>query len=159
MDKNFYMLLWGGLFFLFIGLWMVKRDREWMQIWNANMDEKENSLYELYESLEEIMNEMYYLYREGYNIEAGPPPAMDDGYDPVLADQDPQDHRDDTVHETQAETKKDTQDQNPEGHRYRLITDLSDQGLSVEEIARRLGIGKGEITLVLKFHKGRERIQ
>ena len=37
-------------------------------------DRKENSPYELYESLEEIMNEMIYQYRD--RDSAGPPPLQ-----------------------------------------------------------------------------------
>ena len=73
MGKSFYILLWGGLFFLSIGLWMMKRDRDEMRMREARMIEKENSLYELYESLK-IMNEMIYHYRIG--IVQSPPPLQ-----------------------------------------------------------------------------------
>ena len=40
MGKSFYILLWGGLFFLSIGLWMMKRDRDEMRMREARMIER-----------------------------------------------------------------------------------------------------------------------
>ena len=153
MGKGFYILLWGGLFFLSIGLWMMKRDRDDMRMREAKMIEKENSLYELYESLEEIMNEMIYLYGDEYSTEPAPITPNLDSNDPVLEEKDQKNFKEDIGNKNQDEPGE-LQDRGCENQTYRQITDLIDQGFSVEEIAKELGVGKGEIMLVLKLYKG-----
>jgi DNA-directed RNA polymerase specialized sigma24 family protein len=153
MGKSFYILLWGGLFFLSIGLWMMKRDRDEMRMREARMIEKENSLYELYESLEEIMNEMIYHYRDRDSAESTPITTKDDRYDPVLETIDQQSTIEKSEYESQDKVEG-LRVLDSERQKYHQITSLIDQGFSIEEIAKELGIGKGEIMLVLKLYKG-----
>ena len=173
MGDNFYLLLWGGLFFLVIGLLMRKKDRDEIQLINRRMEEKENDLYELYQSLEEVMNEMDYLYRDRIEIEPSEINFQKKETNPVPyeeqegKDQVKEKDTKDTIEEKNIKKEKekmhevrdsemdvdDEPSKKPSANKYQRVMELKSQGYSEEEIARELMLGKGEVRLILGFNK------
>lgn len=153
MGDSLYMLLLGGLFFIFLGIYMWKKEKDELHLMTSKMIEKENDLLELYESLEEIMNQIHYFGQQGLDGEA------------AIAQEDKNSTNDIKI---DLEAKGDFtyndifEDNNPpimnEGetsfsgsNKYSIIKELQTEGLGVEEIAKRLGMGKGEVELFINF--------
>ncbi len=155
MVENIGTLMWGGLFFIAIGLWMWKKDRDQIQAIDNRIAQKEKDLYELYQSLEEIMQEMSYLYSQS-NLTLQYQEPQNVGYQEQNSEGQNTEEQDKEVQNgfTANTDEEYTTEENINKH-YRVIQ-LRNQGYDEEEIARQLGIGKGEVRLILGFKRERE---
>lgn len=187
MDNSLLMLLWGGISFLVIGLWMLKKDREQIRVIESRLVDKENNLYELYQSLEEIIDDMVISYREHtaeekvsraqalkLGEEKPAPSAMEGNND--LEDGGDASVYDDSILQYQWEVPPELEEEignqlgrEPEiqhkkfphgqlekqgDNKYRKVIELKNRGYTEENIAKELGIGKGEVRLIIGFNRG-----
>lgn len=140
MNNNSYVLLILGAFFIFVGIWMRKKDKEQFKMIEDRLTEKEKSIYELYESLEGIMEEMERLYnnsrkQSSYTIISKKVQDKDKG----------QEEYEENEYKEGSKSSEDSIEN--------TIIKLKNEGISEEDIARKLGIGKGEVKLILDLKK------
>ena len=154
--------------------WREKRNQ--IQSIMSTMNEKENSLYELYQSLEELMNEMDFLISDRTRLANAVTSLKDDQQilellekqDQYIPEQENQydekkenkyshEEKEDLVDKTES-SKEQTQEvadgeqlDHVTANKYETVIQLRDQGYSEEEIARDLMIGIGEVRLILGF--------
>ena len=161
MDENIYTLFWGGIFFLTIGLWMWKKDRNQIQLMDKRMTEKENSLYELYQDLEEIMNQMFYLYRDKVEQDILKTNTKEGQIISVLQNKQEQKKEDQYKKDQYKKEENRLHGDNKQYeelpvNKYYRIVELKHQGYTEDEIAKELEIGKGEVRLILEFNRYQE---
>lgn len=158
MGKDLSALIFWGLIFVAIGLWLRRKDRKKMELMEAKLWKKENDLYELYGALEEIMEELISIGKtKKKDIEAGP---ISRGHNNETMGEQPLNVGDRvTIGETipyEAETVSIYDEETPDKrvNRYEKVVTLKRQGHSEEEIAKELNIGIGEVKLITEFYDG-----
>jgi len=157
-SNNSYILLILGIIFVLVGIWMWKKDREQFEALENRLAQKERSIYELYESLEELLEEADGLYRqlltsgtvrEGFQnqmeLEYGKA-ADEEGYNNENNENDNNDNNSDNLDIKIKENDIEN-----------IIFELKKEGVSEEDIAKQLEIGKGEVKLILELKKDRSR--
>ena len=122
------MFLLSGLMFLFAIFWQTKRDRLYLFELEKRLEEKEKRLYELYDAVEDIIRNAF--------PEAENAPL----------------HNGTADHEVWLENPNKGLSQNIDGgytEKRKAVILMYKSGSTEEEIARKLGIGKGEVRLIL----------
>jgi DNA-directed RNA polymerase specialized sigma24 family protein len=122
------MFLLSGLMFLFVIFWQTRKDRLYLFELEKRLEEKEKRLYELYHVVEDIIRNAF---PEAENV--------------LL-------HNGVTNHEAQLQNSGESLRQNIDGgynEKRKAVILMHKSGSTEEEIARKLGIGKGEVKLIL----------
>ena len=122
------MFLLSGLMFLFVIFWQTRKDRLYLFELEKRLEEKEKRLYELYHAVEDIIRN-----------------AFPEAENALL-------HNGVTNHEAQLQNPSESLRQNIVGgynEKRKAVILMHKSGSTEEEIARKLGIGKGEVKLIL----------
>ncbi|MDN5276758.1 MAG: hypothetical protein PWR01_723 [Clostridiales bacterium] len=122
------MFLLSGLMFLFVIFWQTRKDRLYLFELEKRLEEKEKRLYELYHAVEDIIRN-----------------AFPEAENALL-------HNGVTNHEAQLQNPGESLRQNIVGgynEKRKAVILMHKSGSTEEEIARKLGIGKGEVKLIL----------
>jgi len=122
------MFLLPGLMFLFIIFWQTRKDRLYLFELEKRLEEKEKRLYELYEAVEDILRNTI-------------PEAINVLPDESITNNEVQ----------QQDTYRNLRQNIDEGYneKRKAVILMYKSGSTEEEIARKLGIGKGEVKLIL----------
>lgn len=122
------MFLFSGLMFLLVIFWQTRKDRLYLFELEKRLEEKEKRLYELYDALEDLIRN-----------------SFPDTEEAVLHDRA-------TGRDVQQHNQGENFRQNIDGthsDRRKAVLLMYKGGSSEEEIARKLGIGIGEVKLIL----------
>ncbi len=122
------MFLLPGLMFLFIIFWQTRKDRLYLFELEKRLEEKEKRLYELYDAVEDILRNAI-------------PEAINVLPDESITNNEVQ----------QQDTYRNLRQNIDEGYneKRKAVILMYKSGSTEEEIARKLGIGKGEVKLIL----------
>lgn len=122
------MFLLSGLMFLLVIFWQTRKDRLYLFELEKRLEEKEKRLYELYDAVEDIIRNAF-------------PEAIK-----VLPDESI------TNNEVQQQNSFRNLKQNIDesyNEKRKAVMLMYKSGSTEEEIAKKLGIGKGEVKLIL----------
>ncbi|MCM8901189.1 hypothetical protein KVG29_08140 [Caldicoprobacter algeriensis] len=122
------MFLLSGLMFLFVIFWQTRKDRLYLFELEKRLEEKEKRLYELYHAVEDIIRN-----------------AFPEAENALL-------HNGVINHEAQLQNSGESLRQNIDvgyNEKRKAVILMHKSGSTEEEIARKLGIGKGEVKLIL----------
>jgi len=132
MDESFILLITGVLF-LFILFWETRKDRAYLFELEKRLEEKEKKLLELYEAVENIIQSTFPELEVTINddkIKSAMPQQQDINGSPLQ------------------NIRKGSSDTDYHYKRKAVIL-MYKEGNTEEEIAKKLGIGKGEVRLIL----------
>lgn len=127
-----YILFLIGIFFLVIGFWLAKKDKAHLIQMEQKLEEKEKKLFELYEAIEEIMQNIVATNKIG---------DLDIALKP------------DTFDMSQNNNIKEYPKETASYSLNKQIILMNKDGCTEGEIAKQLGIGKGEVRLILGLKK------
>jgi len=122
------MFLLSGLMFLFVIFWQTRKDRQYLFELERRLEEKEKRLYELYDALEDIIRNAFPEAEKALH------------------------HTNTANHEVQLQNPGKNLRRNIDGgynEKRKAVILMYKSGSTEEEIAKKLGIGKGEVELIL----------
>jgi hypothetical protein len=125
MEKT-YILFFLGIFFLAIGFWQAKKDKTDLIQMEQRLEKKEKRLFELYEAVEGIIQDMLAVNKIG-NLNIAP----------------------DAFGISQKNNTEEYTNGTASYNLHKQIILMNKDGYTEEEIAKQLGMGKGEIRLIL----------